>query len=252
VFGPGGSDTDGHGSGNSPRPVAHYCNVKRVRIARLALAASVSVGAVLAFAGEASAHVTVDPSSAPKGAEITLGFRVPNEEASANTVELQVLFPSRTPILGIDPESTPGWTETIKTEALNPPVTTDDGPVTSYVSEIDWTGGSIPPGHFQEFYILAQDLPSSTNSVMFPAIQTYSNGDVVRWIQTSVAGQPEPAHPAPVLTLTNGTTDASAGTSSSSSSSSTTGLIGLILGAIGAVAGITALGVVRRGRSTPA
>lgn len=41
----------------------------------------------------------------------------------------------------------------------------------------------------------------------FTAIQTYSNGDVVSWIQTSVKGAPEPDHPAPVLRLTKATSD---------------------------------------------
>jgi hypothetical protein len=33
-------------------------------------------------------------------------------------------------------------------------------------------------------------------------LQTYSDGTIVRWIDDTAAGQPEPEHPAPVLTLT--------------------------------------------------
>lgn len=197
----------------------------------------------MGLAGTAWAHVTVDPHTAAKGAEITLGFRVPNEESAANTVKLQVTFPSDHPILGIDPEAAPGWTDKITTAALNPPETTDDGPVTEYVSEIDWTGGSITPGHFQEFHVLAQQLPADTDSVTFKAVQTYSNGDVVRWIQTAQPGQPDPEHPAPVLTLTAAPGD-SAG--SGSSSSDTAGLIGIGLGAAGIVLGGAALFIVAR------
>ena len=100
------------------------------------------------------------------------------------------------------PRERPGWTTQIHTAALNPPVNTDDGPITSYVSEVDWSGGSIPPGHFQEFYVLAQQLPTTTDQVVFKALQTYSDGNVVRWIQTTPPGGPVPDHPAPVLTLT--------------------------------------------------
>jgi uncharacterized protein YcnI len=203
---------------------------------------------VLAFATPAWAHVTVDPSSAPKGAEITLGFRVPNEEAAADTVKVQIFFPSDHPVLGVDPEEAPGWTNQVHTAPLNPPVNTDDGPITSYVSEVDWNGGSIPPGHFQEFYVLAQQLPTTTNQVVFKALQTYSDGTVVRWIELTPPGGPEPDHPAPVLTLT---APGSGTATSSSSDSDTTAVIAVILGAAGLVLGGLALVLVWRRRRPP-
>jgi len=212
------------------------------KVVRAAAGVGVTALAVLCGGGAAWAHVTVDPSSAPKGAEITLGFRVPNEEPTASTVKLQIVFPSDHPILGIDPRQTPGWTDKITTAALNPPQNTDDGPVTQYVSEIDWAGGSIPPGHFQEFYVLAQQLPTDADSVTFKAVQTYSNGDVVRWIQTAETGQPEPEHPAPVLTLT-----ASSGLGDPNSSD-TAGIVGVILGAVAVVVAAVALIMVLRRR----
>jgi periplasmic copper chaperone A len=226
-----------------------------MRIARR-LGAAVAAGAVamlasVMLAGPAWAHVTVDPSSAPKGAEITLGFRVPNEEATASTVKIQIFFPAAHPVLGVDPESAPGWTDEIHTAPLNPPVTTDDGPLVSYVSELDWSGGAIRPGHFQEFYVLAQQLPTDTDQVVFKALQTYSNGDVVRWIQSTPAGGPEPDHPAPVLTLTGAgaATDSSASSGGSASSGhDTTAIVGIVLGAVGVVLGGASLGLVLRRR----
>ena len=242
------------GSGNFSRRGPHHCDVRvrwpaRLLTSTLLGAAGVTVLSGTVLSGPAWAHVTVDPGSAPKGGEVTLGFRVPNEESNASTVELQVVFPSDHPILGVDPEPTPGWTDKITTTALHPPVTTDDGPVTSYVSEIDWTGGSIPPGDFQEFHVLAQQLPTDTDTLTFKALQTYSDGNVVRWIQTTAPGQPDPEHPAPTLTLTAAS---GATTNSGSSSSNTTAIIGIVLGAVGTVAGVGALVVVMRRRPTPA
>lgn len=202
--------------------------------------------AVYAWASPAWAHVTVDPGTAPKGAEITLGFRVPNEEATASTVTVQIFFPSDHPVLGVDPENAPGWTTRIHTAPLNPPVNTDDGPITSYVSEVDWSGGSIPPGHFQEFYVLAQQLPTTTDQVVFKALQTYSDGTVVRWIQTTPPGGPVPDHPAPVLTLT---APASGSPASSGGGSDGLALAGVVLGALGLLLGAVAVVlVVQRGR----
>jgi len=37
----------------------------------------------------------------------------------------------------------------------------------------------------------------------FNVVQTYSDGAEAAWIEPTVEGQPEPDHPAPVLTLTS-------------------------------------------------
>jgi uncharacterized protein YcnI len=209
---------------------------------------------MVAIAGPAFAHVTVDPASAPQGAEITLGFRVPNEMANAGTVRVQIFFPSDHPILGVDPQSVPGWHDTIHTASLNPPVQTDDGPVTDYVSEVDWAGGPIEPGHFQEFSVLAQSLPTGTDEVVFKALQTYSNGVVVRWIDPVSAANPDPANPTPVLRLTapegpSAAGDSASGTASGRDSTARTiAIIGLALGALGLGAAVWALVVARRAR----
>ena len=223
-------------------------------IAKLLAAAGAAAAIVVATAGPAFAHVTVDPASAPQGAEITLGFRVPNEQADAGTTKIQIFFPSDHPILGVDPQSEPGWHDRTVTQPLNPPATTDDGPVTSYVSEVDWTGGPIQPGHFQEFYVLAQSLPTGTNQAVFKALQTYSNGTVVRWIDPVTPQNLDPANPTPILTLTPPAPQTTAGSAShpaSSNSDSTTktvAIIALIVGALGLLAAVWALIALRRKR----
>ena len=230
---------------------------------------------LLGWAAPALAHVTTDPSSAPQGGEITLGFRVPNEEASANVVKVDIAFPTDPPLLGVDTEPVPGWTSTVTNTKLNPPVSTDDGPVVQAVSEIVWTassGGGTPPGSFQEFYVLVQQLPTDSTQVVFKAIQTYSDGSVVSWIDPVTAAVPDPDHPTPILKLTpaGGTTPASPTTSaigsapissgrrqhqrvdtidvsklakkkSSVSSASTLGVIGIIIGALGLLVALIAV-----------
>ena len=70
------------------------------------------------------------------------------------------------------------------------------------MSEVTWRGGQILPGQYQDFSVSADPLPAGVSQLAFKAIQTYSNGDVVRWIDLPQPGQPAPEHPAPVLTLT--------------------------------------------------
>ena len=52
------------------------------------------------------------------------------------------------------------------------------------------------------FPVFGGPLPKNTNEVTFKAVQTYSNGDVVRWIELPTKGAPAPDHPAPVMRLT--------------------------------------------------
>jgi uncharacterized protein len=156
----------------------------------------------------AGAHVSITPSSAPKGGSAVLSFNVPNEEDNANTVKVQVLFPTQYPIASVSTQPMYGWTAATETTTLAKPIQTDDGAVTQAVSTITWTAsaGGLNPGEFDLFTISAGPLPTKTNKLTFKVVQTYSNGDVVSWIQQTVKGAPEPDHPAPTLTLTKAST----------------------------------------------
>jgi periplasmic copper chaperone A len=213
---------------------------------------------VLALAGTAFAHVTVTPGSAPQGSTAELTFKVPNEESTAATVELQVQVPTAHPIAQFLVKPVPGWTITVQTVTLAKPIVTDDGSFSTAVSEVTWTGGKILPGQYQDFSVSADPLPSGIGQLVFKAIQTYSNGDVVRWIDLPQAGQPEPEHPAPILTLTtpgagDGTASVASGAQGDAGEGSDTaalalGAAGLAAGLLGMIAGGAAWLRGRQGR----
>ena len=208
---------------------------------------------VAVLAGTAFAHVTISPAAAPQGSTAELTFRVPNEEARAATVELQLQVPTAHPIAQFLVKPVPGWTISVRTVTLAKPVVTDDGSFSSAVSEVTWTGGKILPGQYQDFSVSADPLPSGVGQLAFKAIQTYSNGDVARWIDLPQPGQPAPAHPAPMLTLTTaGTGSQDTGDSASSGAASVSGTqagpagagsdtTALALGAAGLAAGLLGL-----------
>jgi uncharacterized protein YcnI len=180
-------------------------------IRRIAVMGGVVMLGITLTALPAWAHVTVSPDSAPKGAsDVEIGFRVPNEEASASTNQIQIALPSSPPILNALAESVPGWTDSIVTTHLAKPIQTDDGPLTDVVTQVSWKADSpanaIKPGNYEKFGILVGSLPSTGDQIVFRAIQTYSNGDVVRWIDPVVPGGPEAEHPTPILQLTSPTT----------------------------------------------
>ena len=187
-------------------------------------AASVVVVVIVGVgAGVSSAHVTTDPESAPKGAaDQTITFRAPNEQDSANMVALKVQLPADHPIASVDPAAMPGWTASVKTTHLTTPIVTDDGSISDVPSEIDWTGGSVPPGEFGQFTVLAMGLPKDADSLTFKAIQTYDNGQETAWIEVPEAGQSAPEHPAAVMALTAASDEAATGTSGTSVSASPT------------------------------
>ena len=168
---------------------------------RLSLLTVIALGALLALAGPASAHVTVSSTDATPGGYATVALNVPTESDTASTTKLLVEVP---PVGSVSVQAVPGWTVATKIAKLPKPVTTDDGTITQSVSQITWTAtaGGIKPGQFQQFFVSLGPLPNS-RSVSFPALQYYSDGTVVRWIEKAAPGsKTEPEHPAPTLALT--------------------------------------------------
>ncbi len=227
-----------------------------------ALGIAITCGSV-AFAGPASAHVTVSaPEAVRGGSDTIITFRVPTESASASTTGLKVQFPVATPIASVLVQPQPGWTYTAKSTKLTTPIKTDDGDITEAVSEIDWSATSvaqgIKPGEFGEFVVIAGQLPN-VPSITFKAIQVYSDGSQVDWIDVPAPGSSaEPEHPAPVLQLAPATSSSSSPSVTVSAapakSSSQTGpmvlsVVALVVAAAAAVLGGLALSRAR-GRRT--
>ncbi|MGH9139287.1 MAG: YcnI family protein [Acidimicrobiales bacterium] len=171
--------------------------------------AAVAAAAVilLALVPAASAHISVNPSEAAKGSFTVLAFRVPNERDNAGTATVEINFPTDHPIPFISVRPHPGWTYTVERTTLDEPVEARGDPIREVVSKVTFTGGPIRPGEFDQFEISAGPLPEDTDQLLFPAIQTYEGGEVVRWIEESPASGEEPEHPAPVLRLVEGSGD---------------------------------------------
>lgn len=162
-------------------------------------------GALVLLAVPAAAHIGVDPSSASQGSYTVLTFRVPNEEADADTVGLKVQLPVDHPLASVAVQPKPGWKYEVKQSKLAKPLQSDDGTVDTVDSEIDWSGGKIAPGEFETFSISVGPLPTDTDQLVFKVVQQYEKADgtksEVPWIQVAAPGGAEPDHPAPVLQL---------------------------------------------------
>ncbi|MBS1863538.1 MAG: YcnI family protein [Actinobacteria bacterium] len=143
----------------------------------------------------AQAHVTVQPNEAPEGAYTVLDVRVPNETDDANTTKVEVQLPEG--FGDVSYQAVPGWNVKVVHDKLKVPIQTDDGPVTEGVREVIFNGGKLPPGEFQDFPLSVQIPGKAGEELTFKAVQTYDNGEVVRWI-----GAPETEHPAPQVLVT--------------------------------------------------
>ncbi len=219
------------------------------KICLLAVTATSPVLVILGLAAPASAHVTVHPSSLPAGSsDVELTFRVPNERDDASTVKTQIFFPTDLPLLTVDVLPIPGWTSTVHTRNLAKPIQTDDGPVSQTVADVTWTaaGSGIQPGQYEDFVIAVGSMPDKAGRLIFKALQTYSSGETVRWIEIPMAGQPEPDTPAPILRLTpeSAPAAASAATSEGKSTSSNSMSTADALGALAVVVSVACLGIV--------
>lgn len=178
----------------------------RYRTAVAVLLAFAAAGAQSATAGVASAHVTASAVDAAPGENAVVTLRVPTESETASTVALEVVLPEQYPLATVRHETTPGWDVTVRRTALSAAIVNGHGgTVTEVVSSVTFRArdgaAAIRPGEFAEFRLQLGPLPA-VSALALPAIQTYSDGTVVSWVEQSVDGT-EPEKPAPILRISD-------------------------------------------------
>ncbi|MER5941265.1 YcnI family protein [Streptomyces sp. NPDC001928] len=238
-----------------------------MKASRFAAAGVLAGSAVLALSVPAFAHVSVQPEgTAAKGGYAVVDFKVPNERDDASTTKLEVSFPTDHPLASVMPEAVPGWKAEVTKSTLDKPLEMHGKKITEAVTKVTWTaeGKGIQPGFFQKFPLSVGTLPEDTDELVFKAIQTYSNKEVVRWIEVPQEGQDEPENPAPVLALSaaeeghHGSsssdkasdsdeteaaaakTDAAEPADSSDTTARVLGVVGIVVGALGVAYGVLA------------
>jgi uncharacterized protein YcnI len=165
-----------------------------VRVRAVPIAAALV--AVFVLAPVAAAHVTLNPGEWEAGGFARFAVRVPNERDNADTTKVTVRFPEQ--VISASFQPVEGWKRTVKMAELDEPIDDEGEQITERIDIVTWTGGRIRPGEFQEFGVsfqVPEEQPGT--ELAFPAIQTYSNGDRVRWI-----GPPDADEPAPIVEVT--------------------------------------------------
>jgi hypothetical protein len=141
----------------------------------------------------------------------------------------------------------------VEKRKLTTPLEVHGSQISEVVGKLTFTaaaGGGVKPGEFQEFPVSMGPLPEK-DQMIFKVLQTYSDGEITRWIDEPVEGGEEPDSPAPVLKLakaadsgaapTTGPTVSASGADADAGSSSGAavglGIAGLVAGVLGLVLG---------------
>ncbi len=164
-----------------------------------AVATGVAAALVL-LPGTAAADVTVAASRAEAGArDVTITFRVTNDDPAVPTTRLEVFLPTVRPLLGVAPTAPTGWTARVATAPPAAPVTVDGEPVPEITTRVTWEGGTLAGTGYAVFPVDVDRLPDGAGPLRFHVIQTDARGGTVEWSDLVPYGAPAPKHPALVV-----------------------------------------------------
>lgn len=224
---------------------------------RLAVVGTATLGVtaaiVLGTAGVASAHVSATATSTAANSYTTATFSVPHGCDGSPTTKIEFQVPES--VIEVTPTVNPNWTISKTTEPYTSPSASADGESTEdaaqRVTSVTWTAKTPLPADERDTFSLSFSLPDGKpgDLVEFPALQTCEKGSV-EWNQEQKAGEAEPEHPAPSITLTAAVPTSDDGDpvaatptaeAASPSTSSDPDLVGRFLGLGGLVLGAIAL-----------
>lgn len=175
---------------------------------RLAAGGAVTLGVatviVLGSATAASAHVSATATSTAANSYTTATFSVPHGCDGSPTTKIEFQVPES--VIEVTPTVNPNWKITKATEPYAAPTASSEDhaeTAAERVTSVTYTAKTPLPADERDTFALSFSLPDGKpgDLVEFPAIQTCEKGSV-EWNQEQRAGEAEPEHPAPSITLT--------------------------------------------------
>jgi uncharacterized protein YcnI len=148
--------------------------VARSGARRAAGAVLMAAALTLAAASVANAHAVVFPKTSKTGGYEKYVLRVPNEK-TVPTTRVEIRFPAGLRVTAF--EDVPGWQLEVLTDSAK------------HVTGAVWTG-TLAPQRFVEFPFVAAN-PKEEVKLLWPAYQTYADGQRVEW--TGAEGSKTPA-----------------------------------------------------------
>jgi periplasmic copper chaperone A len=166
---------------------------------------TVAFGAALLCLGGSSAafaHATLETKEAPANSFYKAVIRVGHGCEGTATTSIRVQIPEG--VIAVKPMPKPGWELTTKEGQYAQAYDYYGEKLTKGVTEVSWTGGSLPDAWYDEFVFRARlpDRPPGT-VIHFPIVQQCEKG-VHRWIEIPEPGKmaDDYKEPAPGVTIT--------------------------------------------------
>lgn len=153
---------------------------------RSAVAVLTATATLVVLVPAAGAHADLDAEPAVGGTPAQLRLHVPNERSDAATVRIELRFTDGDVWSAVSAPPTGAWAPTVT------------------AAGIAWEGGRLEGSQAADLAFTAT-LPAAGGELVVPVLQTYDDGEVVRWIDPPGAGGGAPDHPAPVLAIAPGT-----------------------------------------------
>jgi len=224
-------------------------------------ATTVAAAALLAVAAplSASAHVSVEPSTAAAGSYAVLTFSLPHGCDGSPTTAISIDIPEQ--IASVTPTVNPGWdVEKVPVDLAKPLHDGHGNTISTRIGSIRYTAHTPLADGLRDTFALSLQLPADAagESLQFPVLQTCESG-TVEWNETQKPGSDEPEHPTPTVAVTAPSATGAHGSGAPDSDSATTdaagpagaaasadviarvlGLGGLVVGAVGIVLALTA------------
>jgi uncharacterized protein YcnI len=144
---------------------------------------------LLALAGSAHAHITLEYQTAHAGSRYKANFKVPHGCGDSPIREIVVQIPPG--VHGVKPMPKPGWTVRIERAPLVEPYMDHGRRVSEAVVRVSWAARSeadpLPSDHYDEFALHAV-LPNRPGPVYWPVSQVCVQGRI-DWHEQPRTGQ---------------------------------------------------------------
>jgi uncharacterized protein YcnI len=167
------------------------------RLGLPALALVLTAGAATALA-----HATLETAEAPANSTYKAVIRIGHGCEGKPTTALRVRIPEG--VIAVKPMPKAGWELTTATDKYQQTYDYYGTPTTEGVTELAWSGGSLPDAWYDEFVFRARLTDFAPGTVVyFPVVQECTDGAVHRWIEIPEAGRSADDYeePAPGVTI---------------------------------------------------
>ncbi|MGE0119602.1 MAG: YcnI family protein [Dongiaceae bacterium] len=173
-----------------------------MRTSRLFYVCLMSLAAAAGPTIPAAAHITLEAEEAAANSSYRAVLRVPHGCEGAATTAIRVQVPEG--LIVAKPMPKPGWDVTLTEGDYARSYDYFGSPVTKGVTEIAWSGGSLPDNFYDEFIFRVRitDFAPGT-AIYLPVVQECGPSATERWIEIPEPGKSadDYEYPAPGLTI---------------------------------------------------